>query len=93
MLILCIQFGVVPDNLRRGVILPIPKKAGCKTTETKSWKPITVSSMFTKLLELEEYSGHEFSNLQLGFIKGRGTEMATALLHDVIDYIILPVAV
>ena len=89
MLTLCIQFGVVPDNFRRGVLIPIPKKAGCDTTQAKNWKPITVSSTFSKLLELyvlEECSSHEFSDLQFGFIKGRGTEMATALLHDVLDY-------
>ena len=48
-----------------------------------------VSLTFSKLLELhvlEECSSHEFSDLQFGFIKGRGTEMATALLRDVIDY-------
>ena len=89
MLTLCIQFGVVPHNFRRGVLIPIPKKAGCDTTQAKNWRPITVSSTFSKLLELyvlEECSSHEFSDLQFGFIKGRGTEMATALLHDVIDY-------
>ena len=89
MLTLCIQFGVVPDNFRRGVLIPIPKKAGCDTTQAKNWRPITVSSTFSKLLELyvlEECCNHDFSDLQFGFIKGRGTEMATALLHDVIDY-------
>ena len=48
-----------------------------------------MSSTFSKLLELyviEECSDHEFSDLQFGFMKGRGTEMATALLHDVISY-------
>ena len=28
----------------------------------------------------------EFRDLQFGFVTGRGTEMATALLHDVISY-------
>ena len=89
MLILCIQFGVVPENFRRGVLIPIPKKAGCDTTQAKNWRPITVSSTFSKLLELyvlKECSSHEFSGLQFGFVKGRGTEMATALLHEVIAY-------
>ena len=78
MLTLCIQFGVVPENFRRGVLIPIPKKSGCDTTQA-----------FSKLLELyviEECSGHEFSDLQFRFVKGRGTEMATALFHDVISY-------
>ena len=52
MLTLCIQFGVVPHNFRRGVLIPIPKKAGCDTTQAKNWRPITVSSTFSKLLEL-----------------------------------------
>ena len=66
MLTLCIQFGVVPENFRRGVLIPIPKKSGCDTTQAKNWRPITVSSTFSKLLELyviEECSGHEFSDL------------------------------
>ena len=33
-----------------------------------------------------EMTNHDFIDLQFGFIKGRGTEVATALLHDVIDY-------
>ena len=89
MLTLCIQFGVVPDNFRRGMLIPIPKKAGCDTTQAKNWRPITVSSIFSKLLELyvlEECSNHDFSDLQFRFIRGRGTAMATALFHDVIDY-------
>ena len=89
MMTLCIQFGVVPDNFRRGVLIPIQKKSGCDTTQAKNWRSITVSSTFSKLLELyviEECSGHEFSDLQFGFVKGRGTEMATSLFHDVISY-------
>ena len=37
-----------------------------------------MSSTFSKLLELyvlEECSYHDFSDLQFGFIKGRGTEL------------------
>ena len=89
MLTLCIQFGVVPNTFIKGVLIPIPKKAGRYTTQAKNWRPITVSSTFSKLFELyvlEECSSHEFSDFQFGFIKGRGTEMVTALLHDVIDY-------
>ena len=52
MLTLCIQFDVVPDNFRRSVLITIPKKAGCDTTQAKNWRPITVSSTFSKILEL-----------------------------------------
>ena len=80
---------MVPENFRRDVLIPIPKKSGCDTTQAKNWRPITISSTFSKLLDLyviEECSGHEFSDLQFGFVKGRRTEMATALFHDVISY-------
>ena len=87
MLILCIQFIILPVNFKRDVRIPIPKKTGCEcdTTQAKNWRPIT----FSKSLELhvlEEYSSHAFCDLQFVFVKGRRTEMATALLHDVIDY-------
>ena len=62
MLTLCIPFGVVPDNFRRGVLIPIPNKARCDNTQAKNWRPITVSSTFSKLIELyvmEECSSHE----------------------------------
>ena len=35
---------------------------------------------------LEESSSHVFSDLQLCFVPGRGTEMATALVNDVVSY-------
>ena len=35
---------------------------------------------------LEESSSHVFSDLQFGFVPGRGTEMATALVNDVVSY-------
>ena len=35
---------------------------------------------------LEESSGHIFSDSQFGFVSGRGTEIATALVNDVISY-------
>ncbi len=68
---------------------PIPKTAGCDTSIAKNWRPIVLSSTFSKLLELfvlDECHNHQFSDLQFGFITGRGTETATALINDVISY-------
>ena len=52
----------------------------------KNWRPIIMSTIFSRLLEmyvLEESSSHVFSDLQFGFVPGRGTEMATAEVNDV----------
>ena len=35
MLTLCVQFGVVPDSFTNGLLIPIPKKAGCDTSIPK----------------------------------------------------------
>ena len=48
-----------------------------------------MSTTFSKLLEmyvLEESLSHVFSDLQFGFVPDRGTEMATALINDVVSY-------
>ena len=34
---------------------------------------------------LEESSSHVFCDLQFGFVPGRGTEMATVLVNDVVS--------
>ena len=89
MLSLCLRFSVVPDSFANGLLIPIPKKAGCDTSLAKNWRPIIMSTTFSKLLEmyvLEESSSHVFSDLQFGFVPGRGTEMATALVNDVVSY-------
>ena len=56
----------------------------------KNWRPIIMSTTFSKLLEMYvlelETSSHVFSDLQFGFVPGRGTEMATALVNDVVSY-------
>ena len=49
--------------------------------------PVTKEShSYSRHHVLEECSSHDFSDLQFGFVKGRRIEIATALLHDVIDY-------
>ena len=89
MLTLCVQFGVVPDNFTNGLLIPIPKKAGCDISVPKNWRPIVISTTLSKILEmyvLEESNTLEFHDLQFGFIPGKGTEIATALLNDVTTY-------
>ena len=89
MLTLCVQFGVVPDSFANGLLIPILKKAGCDTSIPKNWRSIVICTTLSKLLEmyvLEESNTHEFNDLQFGFIPGRITELATALLNDITTY-------
>ena len=89
MLTICLKFGVVPSNFRTGVLVPILKKSGCDAAVTKNWRPVVISPTLSKLLEvyiLDAVFGHDFDELQFGFVKGRGTDMATTLLRDVVSY-------
>ena len=89
LLTICLKFGVVPSIFRTGVLVPILKKSGCDAAVPKNWRPVVISPTLSKLLEvyiLDAVSGHEFDELQFGFVKGRGTDMATTLLRDVISY-------
>jgi hypothetical protein len=55
----------------------------------KNYRPIVLSTTFSKVFEiqlLKECGEHEFHDLQFGFVSSRGTAMAAALTHDVIDY-------
>ena len=55
------------------MLVPIPKKPGCDTSNPKNWRPIIISTTLSKILE--------FYILEESF--GRGTEIATALMNDV----------
>ena len=87
---LCIQCGVVPDSFRSGILVPIPKKSGCDTSEARILRPIVISSTFSKILELyvlDKCKQHNFSEMQFEFVPKRGTNTATSLLNDVISYV------
>ena len=78
MLSLCIKYSVnVPDIFTNGMLVPIPKKPGCDTSNPKNWRPVIISTTLSKILELyilEESSSHIFSASQFGFIASRGTD-------------------
>ena len=89
LIIVCIRFGIVPDSSAKGLLIPLLKKPNCDTTLPKNYRPIIISTTFSKLLEmiiLKDCEGHIFHDLQFGFIPDRGTTMAAALTHDVINY-------
>ena len=89
LLSLCVTFGMVPDAFRDGVLVPILKKSSGDQSLPNSYRPITISVVLSKVLELyilDVCQCHIFSPSQYGFIPRRGTEMATALACDVIRY-------
>ena len=86
---LCIKFGIVPTSFSKGLLIPLLKKPTLDPTDAKHYRPVTISSTLSKILELyilDRSDHYELSDLQFGFIAGRGTQMASALTNDVISY-------
>ena len=85
MLSLCIRHSVLPSHFNKGILLPILKKSTLDPSAPGSYRPITVSVVFSKLLELYilDRCDIEMNPAQFGFVQGRNTNMATALAHDI----------
>ena len=74
----CLINGVIPDSFRRGLLIPIPKKSNMDPSVPSNDRPITISVIISKVLELhilEECQGHIFNQSQFGFISGGGADI------------------
>ena len=83
---ICLTYGIVPDSFLKGIVVPILKKSTLDPSNPKHYRPITVSVTMSKLMEhylLYQFQDHEPDKAQFGFVEHRGTNMATALAHDV----------
>jgi len=86
LLTLCLRFSIVPDSFVNGLLIPIPKKTNCDTADPSNYRPIIVSVVLSKLIELYVLDTTTFNphpNM-FGFVEQRGTEMAISLTHDII---------
>ena len=86
---ICLKYGVIPEYFNYGIVVPVLKKATMDPSEPVSYRPITVSCVMSKILEmfiLEHCQDYQPSKAQFGFIPGRSTCMATVLANDVGAY-------
>ena len=82
----CLIGGSVHDSFCQNVITPVLKGCNIDPTLSNNYRPITVSSSISKLLELyiiNECHNHSFSECQYGFIGVRGTANVSVMAHDV----------
>jgi hypothetical protein len=85
----CFKFGVVPSSFQEGILVPLLKKPSLDPSVPKNYRPVIVSTILSKLMEmyiLEECDNYVDNDYQFGFIRGRGTNSAVALAHDVMSY-------
>ena len=79
----------MPQDWRRSVFIPIPKKGNVK--ECSNCCTIALISHASKVMlkilqaRLQQYVNHELPDVQAGFRKGRGTRDQIANIHWIIE--------
>lgn len=81
-----LQKCCVPEIFTQGIIVPILKKPSLNANLPTSYRPITLSSVHTKIVEMIMLPQYEVSENQFGFRSKRGTTFGCTLLNDVISY-------
>ena len=79
---------VVASDMQVGSIVPVLKKPTLNPNMPGNYRPITISTTYSKLFEL--YLLTQFSTecgkTQFGFREGMGIDMACSFMHDVVKY-------
>ena len=84
-----LENSAVAQNCKRSVFIPIPKKVNAK--ECSNYRTIVLISHTSKIMlnilqaRLQQYVNQEYSDVQDGFRKGRGTRGQIANIHQIIE--------
>ena len=74
--------SIVPEVFTTSVIVPIIKKPTLDANSVDSYRPISLSSVFSKIIELLIYPTYTTCDTQFGFQKGKGTSFAACFIND-----------
>ena len=76
-----------PQDWKRSVFIPIPKKGIPKNAQTTAQLHSHTSKVMLKILQarLQQYMNHELPDVQAGFRKGRGTRGQIANICWIIE--------
>jgi hypothetical protein len=78
--------AVVSSVFATGVIIPILKKPSSDPNVPNDYRPITLSSVHSKLIEMIIMPSHDICDTQFGFREGRGTAFVTSMVNDCASY-------
>ena len=81
---LILSYGIVPEIFRTGIVIPLLKKPTINPNDPTNYRPITLSSVHTKLIEMVIMPNPEISKNQLGFRPDRGASFGISFLHDIV---------
>jgi len=81
---LVLSKAVIPAGIKESIIVPVLKKPTLDPNAPSSYRPITLSSVFAKILEtlIMPQIDHDLAGSQFGFRPGRDTVSACSFLHD-----------
>ena len=85
----CFQHGVIPSAFTKGILVPLLKQPSLNPSLPKNYRPIILSNMYSKIIELfvsDQCTNVNFSKLQFGFVNGRNTSTAISLANDICSY-------
>ena len=85
---LIISTATVPSIFTSGLIIPILKKSSCDPNVPANYRPITLSSLHSKIVEMIIMPDNEANECQYGFTEGRGTTFVTSTINDCAAYYI-----
>jgi hypothetical protein len=85
-LTLMLSHCVIPDIFKAGIIIPVLKKPTLDASSVQNYRPITLSSTLSKLVELLLMPNFTPSDCQFGFRESRSTNHAVSLINDTIAY-------
>ena len=82
------KYNAVPDVLQIGIIVPILKKSTLPSNDYNNFRPINLSTVHAKLVELIilPMVNLDIGGNQYGYQTGKGTEFCCALLNDSVAY-------
>ena len=87
---MCFSTGRVPASFSTSVVKPMLKKSGMDPNELDNYRPISLTSVLSKLLELLVLAELESSfaphDLQFGFVQHRGTNEASILISETVQW-------
>jgi hypothetical protein len=81
-----ISHSCLPSYFCHGVIVPILKKPTLSPNQPENYRPITISTVLSKLLEFMLIPQAEISESQFGFREGRGTSFGCRFMSDIISH-------
>ena len=78
----------VPECFYTGVIIPILKKSTLDPNRPENYRPITLSSIYSKLIEsiIIADIDDNLNDYQFGFRSGRSTAQACNIINDTVQY-------